>query len=70
MAGTEICKTSSCFVQWHDGVEERGGRGEEREGEGEEKKEKEAMIEGSVWGLNFMSEEDAMKFLKGCTVSQ
>ena len=25
--------------------------------------------EGALWGLNFMSEDDAMKFLKGCTVS-
>ena len=23
---------------------------------------------GVLWGLNFMSEDDAMKFLKGCTV--
>ena len=56
--GTELHKTSPCFIQWED------GQGREREG-GEEGGE-----EGSstLCGLNFMSEEDAMKFLKGCTV--
>ena len=55
LKGTELHKTSPCFLQWCEGESGEGGEG----GEGE----------GVMWGLNFMSGEDAMKFLKGCTVS-
>ena len=55
LKGTELHKTSPCFLQWCEGESGEGGEG----GEGE----------GVMWGLNFMSGEDAMKLLKGCTVS-
>ena len=71
--GTELHKTSPCFIQWCEGESERGERGEEEErgegGEGGERGEG-GEEEGVMWGLNFMSGEDAMKFLKACTVSE
>ena len=53
--GTKLRKTPPCFIQWEDEQDR------EREGGGEE---------GSniICGLHFMSEKDAMKFLKRFTV--